>query len=243
MQRSAKYALIASVVVVVLGGVGFWYFVLRDDAPERASLDGLSTEAAAPDEGAVDDEGSSSTPEGDWVLQTGDNVFAGYRIQELFAGETIKKTAAGRTPALTGSLAIEGTRITAVEVVADLEQLRSDQSRRDNSQRDSGLQIDLFPTATFTLTQPIELPAVPQPGETLDVVAIGDLTLHGVTRPVELPLQARWDGTAIDVAGGTRLVLADYQIDPPRTTFVSVDDEGEFEVQVRFVRVTAGAAS
>ena len=33
MQKSAKYALIAVVAIVVLGGLGFYWFFLRDDAP------------------------------------------------------------------------------------------------------------------------------------------------------------------------------------------------------------------
>jgi polyisoprenoid-binding protein YceI len=237
MQRSVKFALAAVVVVVLVGGAGFWYFVLRDDAPERASLDALATDAAPQGEPEVDsDVAALSTPEGQWVIETGEGVFAGYRIQELFAGETIKKTAAGRTPSLAGTLTIEGDRIVAVEVTADLEELESDSSRRDATQRDSGLEIDRFPTTTFVLTEPIDLPGVPEQGSSIDVVAVGELTLHGVTRPVELTLQARWDGTTIDVAGGTGIVLADYGIEPPRTTFVSVDDQGEFEIQLRFGR-------
>jgi polyisoprenoid-binding protein YceI len=235
MQKSAKYALIACVLVLVLGGAGFWYFVLRDDAPDKANLEALTGPGASQQQ--TDGSGGGEvTPDGEWVLVTGDNVFAGYRIQELFGGDTIKKTAAGRTPAVTGSMTIDGTQVTVVEVVADLEQLRSDESRRDESQRGGGLQINQFPTATFRLTEPVQLGSVPEQGTPVEFVAKGELTLHGVTRPVELPLEAQWDGASIVVAGGAPIVLADYDIDPPRTTFVNVDDVGEFEVQLRFER-------
>ena len=39
--------------------------------------------------------------------------------------------------------------------------LQSDESRRDERLRTDGLQTDQFPTATFTLTKPIEVGSVP----------------------------------------------------------------------------------
>ena len=52
-----------------------------------------------------------------------------------------------------------------------------------------------FPTATFVLTEPIELGAVPADGEEVTATATGDLTLHGVTREVTIDLVARLDGS------------------------------------------------
>ena len=40
--------------------------------------------------------------------------FVGYRIEELFGGETIKKTAVGRTPDVTGSMTVDGSTISDV---------------------------------------------------------------------------------------------------------------------------------
>jgi polyisoprenoid-binding protein YceI len=231
VQKSAKIALIASLLVVALGALGFWWFVLRDDAPERASLP-VRTEDTAP----ASTSDAPPTIDGTWVVVPGDEVFAGYRIEELFGGETVKKTAVGRTPAVTGTLTIAGTTIETATITADMTQLTSDSERRDGTQQTGGLQIQQFPEATFTLTQPIDLGSVPEPGAPVDVTAVGDLTLHGVTQPVQLTLQASWGGTVIDVAGGARIVLADFAIEPPDTAFVSVDDEGEFEVQLTFER-------
>ena len=103
MQKSVKYALIAVVLVIVLGGAGFYWFVLRDDAPPKATLQTNSTVAGAPSDQASAD--------GTWKVAPADNVFVGYRVQEVFAGETIKKTAAGRTPAVTGTLTISGSTV------------------------------------------------------------------------------------------------------------------------------------
>jgi polyisoprenoid-binding protein YceI len=231
MQRSVKFALVAVVVVILGGAFGFWYFVLRDTAAPEANL------------AAIEQDGSSQTtgvpltnPDGTWTLVTGDNVFAGYRIQELFGGDSIKKTATGRTPAVSGTLTVQGNQITAVEITADMQQLKSDESRRDNTQKTGGLETNSIPTATFKLTEPITLPATPAEGSSADVEAVGELTLHGVTKTVTIPLQTSLKDGRILVAGGADIVLADYSISPPSSGFVNVDDAGTFEVQLAFAK-------
>jgi len=227
LRTVLKIAIPVVVVVVALGGFGFWWFVLRDDAPPAASL--------VPRPAATTVPGASA--DGTWTVQQGPNVFAGYRILELLAGETIKKTAAGRSPAVTGSLTIAGSTVTAANVDVDVTQLKSDRSQRDNRIRTDGLQTDTFPTASFELTGPLHLEAAPAAGAELSVQAPGHLTLHGVTRPATFDLTARWNGDTIDVAGSTPVALADYQINPPSIGgFVSVDDHGTVELQLTFVR-------
>jgi polyisoprenoid-binding protein YceI len=233
VQKSAKYALIACVAVVLLGGFAFWWFVLRSDAPERASVP-VRTESTVPTDPT--DPGGAPSPDGTWRIAPADDVFAGYRIQELFAGETIKNTAVGRTPAVTGRMTITGGSVTEAGIDVDLTKLASDQSRRDSFIRGNALQTDSFPTATFRLTEPIALPSGIVVGQSVEVTAVGELTLHGVTKQVELSLRATWNGSTISVAGGTQVILADYGIDPPRLPIVTADDVGELEVQLVFER-------
>src|SRR6478735_6735914 len=132
-------------VVVVLGGLAFagWWFFLRDDAPPVAALPVRTTPSTTSGAGAAD---------GTWKVQPGDDVFAGYRIKEQFAGDTIEKTAVGRSPAVTGTMTVSGTQFPAATFDADLTELTSDSGRRDRSQQGGGLQIGQFPTASFTLT-------------------------------------------------------------------------------------------
>lgn len=239
MQKSAKIALIACVVVVLGGGLAFWWFVLRDTAPEKASLSaiggGATTTAAAGPAGSGGGS-SSASADGTWTVAKGSDVFAGYRMQEQFGGETVKKEAAGRTPEVSGTLTVQGSTIPSAKVTADLSRLASDRTQRDNAIKTRGLETERFPTATFELTEPITLPGPPQVGQSVSVTARGDLTLHGVTKPAELALQAEWKGDTIAVAGGTTVVLADFGIDKISTPFVTIDDRGELEVQLVFTR-------
>jgi polyisoprenoid-binding protein YceI len=52
-------------------------------------------------------------------------------------------------------------------------------------------------------------------GRLVDLRLPGDLTLHGVTRPVVFPVQARWDGAAIQVAASMTLRRPDFGLEVP----------------------------
>lgn len=228
MQKSAKIALIACVVVVLGGGFAFYWFVLRDTAPPEATLQTEETTDGGPD-----------TPDGTWTAEVGDDAdafFVGYRVEELFGGEAIKKEAAGRTSDVTGSLTIEGTTISEATFTADMTTLASDESRRDNvASGASVLNVAEFPEATFELTEPIDLGSVPEKGETVTVSATGDLTVKGVTQSVTFDLEASWSGAVINVAGSTPVLFSDFDIAQPQSGFVNVDDAGTIELQLRFV--------
>jgi len=236
VQRSAKLAAIACVVVIVGGGLAFWFFVLRDTAPPKASLSGLGGSSATTAGPSGSGGGSPSSADGTWTVAKANDVFVGYRIQELFGGETVKKEAAGRTAEVTGTMVVQGTTIPSATVTADVTKLKSDRAQRDNAIKGQALETERFGTATFTLTQPITLASPPVLGERQTVQATGDLTLHGQTKRVTVPLQAEWKGDTIAVAGSAPIALVDYGITPISTGFVAVDDQGELELQLVFTR-------
>jgi len=231
MSRKLKIGLGVGVLVIAALAGGFWYLVLRDDAPPPATLRTRSDPPAAAAAGAP-----TGTVDGMWTVQPGDQVFAGYRMQEQFGGDTVEHTAVGRTPAVSGTMQIADDKVASASFKADLTQLSSDQARRDRYIKANGLETDRFPEATFTLTDPIQL-AAPAQGAVVNTNAKGDLSIHGVTKPVSIPLTARWNGDTIDISGGTDIVLADYGIQPPAVGgFVKTADHGSFELQLTFGR-------
>ena len=228
-QLSAKIALASCVIVVIFGAFGFWWVVLRDTAPPRAEAPVL-TESDIPADAVV-----PPTADGTWTVFQGDDSFVGYRIKELFGGETFTKTAVGRTTGVTGSMVVDGSTIVDVRITADMTQMKSAAADRDATQQKAGLQIETYPEASFTLTAPIALPSVPTQGQELVITAVGDLTLHGVTKQVELSLKGTWNGATITVGGSAPVVLADFDIVPPASDLVGVEDAGEIEVALVFV--------
>jgi polyisoprenoid-binding protein YceI len=162
--------------------------------------------------------------------------FVGYRVNENLAnvGST---TAVGRTPKVTGSLALAGNAVTAVAITADLTALQSDKPMRDGQLHRQALQTDQFPTAAFELTTPIQLASAPADGQTLSATAQGRLTLHGVTKDVSIPLQAKLAGNVVTVVGSLKIQFADYGINPPQSMMVlSVDTSGVMELQLLFTK-------
>ena len=183
---------------------------------------------------AAHETGGPATPDGTWHVVPGTNVYAGYRIKELFGDAIVKRDAVGHTPAVHGTLTINGTRVTAAVVTADVSQLASDREARDSYVEDNTLDTSKYPTARFTLTKPIALPPHAEKNTELSIHATGRLLIHGVTRTVTLALDARWNGPTIQVVGSDPIQLRDYRIKPPHTVIASVDDHGSLELDLTF---------
>ena len=171
---------------------------------------------------------------GEWVLSERGDSFVGYRIDEELANIGAA-TAVGRTGQIEASLSFDGAAVTAVEIVADLRTLRSDQSFRDGALRERGLESDTYPFATFRLTEPIVIERLPVDGDTLSATVAGTLELHGVTNAVQIVLEGQYVDGLVVVSGSTEIVLTDYEIEAP-TGFrvLSIEESGQMEFQVVF---------
>lgn len=241
MSKILKISL-AAIVAAILGVGALWWFVVRSDAPPEAALPDRSSEttAAVTDGGASDPTTTTTASggaDGEWRVVPGDEVWVGYRVQEELGPNALHNTAVGRTPTVEGTLSIADSVVESVDVTADLTDLESDENRRDNRIRTDAIETDTFPFATFALTEPIDLGEIPAIGEAVPATATGDLTIHGVTKTVELELEARWNGDTIDVAGQTEIVFEDYEIQNPSFAgMVSVEDKGIMELQLTFER-------
>jgi polyisoprenoid-binding protein YceI len=169
--------------------------------------------------------------------------WVGYRVQEELAGVGGVE-AVGRTPDVTGTITLSGTTLTGADLIADLTTLQSDQSMRDGQLGRQGIQTDQFPTATFVLTEPIELGALPTEGESISVTAVGDLTIHGVTNNVSIPLMAVQAGDVIGVAGSLTFTWDDYGMEQPQSMrVVSLANDVTMELQVFFRHDASGTVA
>lgn len=238
--------LIAVAAGLVVAGAAIWWVFLRSDAPPPVSLRDAVTEVtdttiadAATTTIATEPSTAATTEppagvDGVWMIDPGAS-FAGYRVQEELSGIGATE-AVGRTSELTGGLTIEGASIANVDVEVDMTTLQSDRSRRDDALSTRGLETSQFPTATFALTEPIQLDATPVVGDTITTTATGELTLHGVSRVVEIPIEGQFvDETTIVVVGSLDITITDYDIEPPTGFAVlSIADVGTIELQLAF---------
>jgi polyisoprenoid-binding protein YceI len=237
MRNKLLGAVFALAVLAVVGGAGVWYFVIRNDSPDKVSVQSavqaVTNGSATPNNTSSNDGASLA---GSWKLVAGANSFVGYRVHENLAG--IGSTeAVGRTNGLDGTLTFEGKSITATQINADLSQLKSDKNQRDNALKTQALETAKFPNASFVLTSPIKVDTVPVDGQTVDQTIAGKLTLHGVTKDVSLQVQGVMANDQLVVVGSTEISFADYSMTPPKAAAVlSVDDHGTLELQLVFAK-------
>lgn len=227
---------IAAVLVVGFGAI-FIYTEVINDSPDEldesdlaAALDATTTvlDASAPDPAAT----GSARFDGDWVATDASEF--GYRVEEVIAG--VNSTAVGRSNEIDGTLTIDGATAASVDVEVEVESITSDQPRRDNQFSGRIMNSDQFPTATFTLTQPIEFGSVPTDGQQVTATATGDLTLRGVTKTVTFDVTAQVDAGRIGVLGSIPVLFSDYGIDNPSFSGVKTEDNGLVEFVLVFER-------
>src|SRR5713101_2786726 len=207
-------------VLGVLAFAGAYFFVLGGSAPRQLTIQPAST-------GSPATTASASPGVGTWTVGTGS--VAGYRVREQLAGLAAPTDAVGRTSSITGSftLAQSGDGYT---FTVDVSTLTSDRAMRDRRIHQMGLESDRYPTATFKLTNPIVLPATATTGQTVHVSATGDLTIHGTTKSVTIPMDAQLNGSQIQVVGSLTFPFSEFNMVPPSIGgFVSVQDNATME--------------
>ncbi|MFN8620290.1 MAG: YceI family protein [Chloroflexota bacterium] len=213
----------------------------------------LAVAAILPGTAGAQSPAATGTLDGTWTIDhsigsfdydAGDfsGSWVGYRAQEELVGVGGTE-AVGRTPSVDGTITIAGNQVTAADLTADLTTLRSNEPMRDGQLGHQGVQTDQFPTATFVLTEPIDLGTIPAEGTPLNVNAVGDLTLHGVTKNVTIPLAAVQQGDIIGAAGSITFTWGDFGMTQPSSMrVVSLANDVTLELQV-FLRHDAGAAA
>src|SRR6266567_3762474 len=161
----------------------------------------------------------------------------GYRVNEVLLGQNA--TAVGRTTSVTGHLTIQGTSATAASFSVPMATVHSDKSQRDDQFDGRIMDVAQYPTATFTLTSPVDLAPLPATGAVKSYTAHGKLTLHGTTRAVTITLTAERVGAQLKVAGQIPVLFSDYNIQNPSLGgFVTTQDHGLLEFLLVFARAS-----
>jgi polyisoprenoid-binding protein YceI len=91
-----------------------------------------------------------------------------------------------------------------------------------------------YPTATLTLTQPVQLASLPADGVEVTETLTGNLTMHGVTRPVSFQVTARRSGSTIQAVGSIPITFADWNIANPSGGPATTENHGVLEFLINF---------
>lgn len=167
---------------------------------------------------------------------------ARYRAREQLLGRSLPNDAVGRTNAVEGQIVFNSDGTIDSErsrFTVDLRTLQSDETRRDNYIKQNTLEVDRYPNAEFQPTAASGLPwPLPSNGQ-LQFQLEGNLTVHGVTKPVTWNVQATVEEQRITGTATTQVTFEDFGMTPPRVPVVlSLEDTITLELDFTFERVS-----
>ena len=156
-----------------------------------------------------------------------------YRVREQLVGVDLPNDAVGATADVTGGIAFDasGKLVPASsKFVVNVGTLKSDRDRRDGYVRGRILETSQFPTVELapTALQGLTLPTPTSGSKTFQVV--GNLTVHGVTKPTTWTVDAKFDGGRVTGTAATMFLFSDFGLTQPRVPVVlSVADSIKLE--------------
>jgi polyisoprenoid-binding protein YceI len=112
--------------------------------------------------------------------------------------------------------------------------LQSDSNTRDNYIKRNTLQVSEFPNALFVVTSAPGLPVPLPTSGTAEFELVGDLTVHGVTRPATWQATATFADREVTGTATTTVLMTDFGMTPPKVgSVVSIEDSVKLALDVR----------
>lgn len=163
-----------------------------------------------------------------------------------FVSKAPLETIEGVTNRILGNLDVDlaSPKAATGQFDVDLTTLKTGIDMRDQHLRERFVHTDTFPKATFRVTKITKLePAALADGQPARVEAQGEMTIHGVTKPVTASgtvtymkeseeTQARLPGDLIHVDVSIPILLSDYNIERPKMLFMKLSDNVNIAVDV-----------
>jgi polyisoprenoid-binding protein YceI len=166
----------------------------------------------------------ASELEGGWKV--GGGSFAGYRVKEVLRGENV--TVTGRSKSVTGALKVDGGTLSGASFAIDVADIKTPEATRDVYFRKNAMETDKFAKAGFKLSSPVKVGALAD-GGTHNVKLKGDLTLHGVKRPVAFTAKTQASPGKAKIVGSIPITFKDFGVEAPSLGFVKVEKKGSVE--------------
>lgn len=180
---------------------------------------------------------ASTAIDGEWQVtnRPGSNsTSAGFTFDEVLPGE--RRTTSASTQGVTGFAKVVDGTLTAGEITVDMQHLTSDSDVRDESVRQRIFHTAEYPEATFRVTEPADVSAVPDDGSVGSVELTGDLTIHGTTQPVTQRFDVARSGDRLIVAGDIPINRLGYGVETPELVAAKIAEDGEVNVRVNLTK-------
>lgn len=119
-----------------------------------------------------------------------------------------------------------------LDLTVNLKSLFTKHAERDAKMMEV-LEVEKFPTASLHIERIEGIPEAPAPGQPAEVTLRGTLSLHGVSKPIEVRATATYDGATLIGRGSAQFRLSSFNIERPRVLLVTLRDEVEVFFTIR----------
>ena len=230
MKKAPRFVIAALVVLGVGLVAGPWAYInlIKDDAPDALAIDSTKSSDSTTATAAL------TTANGEWKVAANADSVVGYRVKEILFGQDTEGV--GRTKDVEALLTIADNSVTKGSFTVQMGTIMSDAGKRDAQFNNRIMDVATYPTATFTLIQPIALPEGAVSGEVITAEATGDLTLRGTTKSVTFPIEAQVKGNSFTVVGNITIVFDEWGIPAPGIPGITVDPQGLLEFSLVFTQ-------
>lgn len=192
-------------------------------ASTTASSASSSSAATAPTGSAV----AAKAPGGATTYAiAGDKSEAKVTVNEKLANLPAPSDAVLTTNAIQGQLFLgaDTKPVEGAKIMVDLRTLKSDKTQRDNYIRTNTLQADQFPLAEFVVTGVDGWTGPLKEGQQSTFKLLGNMTIHGVTKPVIFDTTAMMQSGAVTGTATTNFTFENFGMTPPNLTVVKAND-------------------
>ena len=158
---------------------------------------------------------------------------AKYVVREKLAALPVSSDAVGTTSDITGDIYLTPAGLATTQPSAfkvDLRTLKTDEALRDRFVRDQTLQTGRFPFAEFVVTAITPFPANYVEGTEVSVNITGNMTIHGVTKPLTFTSKARRAGNALTGIADVDFKMSDFNITPPSVPLAKSEDRVHLQI-------------
>ncbi len=199
-----------------------------------ASTPAASTPAAS---AATAPSGSAATkaPSGATTYAiAGDKSEAKITVNEKLAQLPAPSDAVLTTNAIQGQLFLgaDTKPVEGAKILVDLRTLKSDKTQRDNFIRMNTLQSDQFPLAEYVITGVDGWTGPLKEGQMSSFKILGNMTIHGVTKPVIFDTNAMMQGGTVIGTAKTSFKFQDFGMTAPNLSIVKADDTIKLDLTI-----------
>ncbi|GEM_PF-758048 len=155
-------------------------------------------------------------------------------VNEKLANLPAPSDAVLTTNAIQGQLFLgpDTKPVEGAKIMVDLRTLKSDKTQRDNFIRTNTLQADQFPLAEYVITGVDGWTGPLTEGQQSTFKILGNMTIHGVTKPVTFDTTAMMQSGAVTGTATTNFKFEDFGMSPPNLSIVKANDLIQLDLNI-----------